>query len=149
MHILYFYCLIFENLNAGDVFVVIAPPGNDEHVEYFLMRCTHIKSRLLQPYVDGEFTYRFGDLVVMGHFFEKVRRQGDYIIYRDFMLEYIACQYSHLVVVARIHLIEIKVKSEDHVMEAQFCLCNIFLVYLCKYMYITLFVQSSKLHVTL
>ena len=48
-------CLIFENLDAGDVFVVIAPPGNDEHVAYFLMRCTQIKSRLVQPYVNGEF----------------------------------------------------------------------------------------------
>ena len=85
-------CLIFENIDVGDVFVVIAPPGNDEHVAYFLMRCTQIKSRLVQPYiVDGEFTYQVGDLVVMGHFFEKVRRQGDYIIYRGFMPEYISC----------------------------------------------------------
>ena len=105
--------LIFENLDAGDVFVVIAPPGNDEHVAYFLMRCTQIKSRLVRPYVDGEFTYQVGDLVVMGHFFEKVKRQGDYIIYRDFMPEYISCQYSHLVVAARIHLIEIKVKRGE------------------------------------
>ena len=82
--------LIFENLDAGDVFVVIAPSGNDEHVAYLLMRCTQIKSRLVQPYVDGEFTYQVGDLVVMGHFFEKVRRQGGYIIYRYFMLEYIS-----------------------------------------------------------
>ena len=105
--------LIFENLDAGDVFVVIALPGNDEHVAYFLMRCTQIKSRLVRPYVDGEFTYQVGDLVVMGHFFEKVKRQGDYIIYRDFMPEYISCQYSHLVVAARIHLIEIKVKRGE------------------------------------
>ena len=105
--------LIFENIDAGDVFVVIAPPGNDEHVAYFLMRCTQIKSRLVRPYVDGEFTYQVGDLVVMGHFFEKVKRQGDYIIYRDFMPEYISCQYSHLVVAARIHLIEIKVKRGE------------------------------------
>ena len=48
----------------------------------------------MRPYVDGEFTYQVGDLVVVGHFFEKVRRQGDYIIYRDFMPEYISCQYS-------------------------------------------------------
>ena len=75
-----------------------------------LMQCTQIKSRLVRPYVDGEFTYQVGDLVVMGHFFEKVRRQGDYIIYRDFMPEYISCRYSHLVVEAWIHLIEIKVK---------------------------------------
>ena len=65
------------------------------------------------PYFDREFTYQVGDLAVMGHFFEKVRRQGDYIIYRYFMPEYISCQYIHLVVVAHIHLIEIKVKRGE------------------------------------
>jgi hypothetical protein len=104
---------IFENLDAGDVFVVVAPPGNDEHVAYFLMRCTQIKSRLVRPYVDGEYTYQVGDLVVMGHFFERVKRQGDCIIYRDFMPEYISCQYSHLVVAAGIHLVEMKVKRGE------------------------------------
>ena len=49
----------------------------------------------------------------MGHFFEKVRRQGDYIIYRYFMPKYISSQYNHLVVAARIHLIEIKVKRGE------------------------------------
>ena len=67
----------------------------------------------MRPYVDGEFTYQVGDLVVLGHFFKKVRRQGDYIIYRDFMPKYISCQYSHLVVASRIHLIEIKVKRGE------------------------------------
>ena len=49
----------------------------------------------------------------MGHFFEKARRQGEYIIYRYFMLEYLSCQYSHLVVADRIHLIEIKVNRGE------------------------------------
>ena len=64
-------CLIFENIDASDVFFVIVPPKNDEHVAYFLMRCTQIKSRLVWPYVDGEFTYQVGDLVVMRHFLTK------------------------------------------------------------------------------
>ena len=51
----------------------------------FSMDRITVKSKLVQPYVDGEFTYQVGDLVVMGHFFEKVKRQGDYIIYRYFM----------------------------------------------------------------
>ena len=109
---IYIY-LIFENLDARDVFVVIAPPGNVEHVAYFLMRCTQIKSRLVWPYVNGEFTYQVGDLIVMGHFFEKVRRQGDYIVYRNLMPKYISFQYSHLVVEAQVHLIEIKVKRGE------------------------------------
>ena len=66
---IYKICLIFENLDAGDVFVVIAPTRNEEHVAYFLMRCTQIKSRLVRTYVDGEFTYQVGDLVVMCDFF--------------------------------------------------------------------------------
>ena len=67
----------------------------------------------MQPYIDGEFTYQVGDLVVMGRFFEKVRRQCDYIMYINSMHEYISCQYSHLMVATRIHLIEIKVKSGE------------------------------------
>ena len=63
--------LIFENLDVGDVFVVIAPLGNVEHVAYFLMQCPQIKSKLVRPYVNGEFTYQVGDLVVIGHFFLK------------------------------------------------------------------------------
>jgi len=57
----------------GDVFVVIVPPGNEEKVEYYLMRSTQIKNCLVQPYQHGPFTYQIGDLVVMGHFFEKVK----------------------------------------------------------------------------
>ena len=56
-------CLIFENIDAGDVFVVIAPPGNEKHVAYFLMHCTQIKRMLVWPYVDREFMYQVGDLV--------------------------------------------------------------------------------------
>ena len=39
-------------------------------------------------------------MVLMVHFFEKVKKKGDYIIYRDFMPKYISCQYNHLVIVA-------------------------------------------------
>ena len=62
-------CLIFENLDEGDVFLVISPLGNDDHVAYFSMWCTQIKSRLVRPFVDGEFSYQVGDLFVTGHVF--------------------------------------------------------------------------------
>jgi len=48
-----------------------------------------------------------------GPLFERVKKQGAYIIYKDFMPEYISCQYSHLVVATRIHLTEIKVKQGE------------------------------------
>ena len=47
----------------------------------------------------------------MGNFFEKVKRQGDYIIYKYFMHDYISFQCNHLVIVSQIYLIEIKVKT--------------------------------------
>jgi len=60
----------FLNLSCvGEVFVVVAPHDNQENVAYYLMWCTQMKSRLVRPYKDGEFTYQSGDLVVMGHFF--------------------------------------------------------------------------------
>ena len=77
------------------------------------MQCTQIKSRWVRPFVDGEFSYQVGDLFVTGHIFKNVRRQGDDIIDRDFMPEYISFQYSHLVVATRIHLIKIKVKRGE------------------------------------
>lgn len=67
----------------------------------------------MRSYEDGQFTYQAGEVVAMGHFFEKVTKQGDYIIDRDFMLKYISCQYIHLVIVVRISLMEIKVKAGE------------------------------------
>ena len=49
----------------------------------------------------------------MGHYFEKLKKHGNYIIYKYFKPMNISCQYSHLVVEARIQLIEIKVKSSE------------------------------------
>ena len=37
----------------------------------FFYACTQIKRRLVRPCVNVDFTYQVGDLVVMGHFFEK------------------------------------------------------------------------------
>ena len=72
-----------------------------------------MKSGLVRPYEDGQFTYHIGDMVVMGHFFEKVKKHGGHIIYRYFMHEYISCQYNHLVVVAWISLTKIKAKAGE------------------------------------
>lgn len=37
-----------------DVFVVIAPPNNVEGVDYYLLRCTNIKCKLLESQVDSD-----------------------------------------------------------------------------------------------
>ena len=79
-------------------------PMNQENVSYYLMWCIEVKSRLVWPYEDGKFTYQADEMVVMGHFFEKVKKQDDYIIYKYFMPQYISFQYNHLVIVVRISL---------------------------------------------
>ena len=72
---------------------------------------------------------QIGDAVLMSHVKKKMEKHGAYIIYRDFMHEYISCQYSHLVVTTWIHITKIKEnRSEpkiwkmvevdhDHIME--------------------------------
>ena len=52
-------------------------------------------------------------MALMGYFFEKMENKSDYVVYSDFMLETISCQYSHLVIVAWIHLTEIKEKRGE------------------------------------
>ena len=104
---------IYEFFAVSVVFAVTAPISNGDNVVYYLMRCTQIKSGLVRPYQYGEFTYQTCNLVVMGHFFEKLKKRRNYIIYKYFKPKYLSCQYSHLAVVAWIQLIEMKVKSGE------------------------------------
>ena len=71
---MYEILIIFVISLAGDVFIVIAPPDNQENVAYYLMRCTQIESRLVRPYQYGELMYQIGDLVLMGHFLERLKK---------------------------------------------------------------------------
>lgn len=52
-------------------------------------------------------------MVVMCHFFKKVEKKGDYIIYIDYIPEYISFQYNHLVITTWISLTKIKVKEGE------------------------------------
>jgi hypothetical protein len=52
-------------------------------------------------------------MVLMGHFYEKLKIKSDYIIYKDFIPYYISFQYSHLVIENQIQLMEIKVKRGE------------------------------------
>ena len=71
---------IYEFFVVSVVFAVTAPISNGDNVVYYLMRCTQIKSGLVRPYQYGEFTYQTCNLVVMGHFFEKLKKHEKYII---------------------------------------------------------------------
>ena len=100
-----FYC-------AEDVFVVIAPIENDENVKYYLMCCTERKMKLLQNYNDHEFQYDRGSIILKDYFFKQTHQSGEFFYFEDYEPDSISCQYSHLVCVARIKLIEVQSKKK-------------------------------------
>lgn len=77
---------------------------NEENVAYYLMWCTKKKNKLVKPYHNGDYTYQSGDMVLMGCFFEKVKKWVIILSIYFFMLEYISCQYNYLVIVVWIQL---------------------------------------------
>ena len=93
---------------AGVVFVVISPTDNDENVKYYLMRCTEWKMKLLENYNDHWFTYDRGSIILKGNFFRKTNQSVDFVYFQDYEHGFISCQYSHLVCVAHIKLIEVQ-----------------------------------------
>ena len=97
---------------AGDVFVVIAPTINDENVKYYLMHCTEKKMKLLEDYNDHGFPYERGSIILKGYFFRQTNQRGDFVYFEDYEPEVISCQYSHLVFVEHINLIEVQSKKK-------------------------------------
>ena len=67
------------------------------------------KSTLLQEYNDpSNYTYPISSMVLMGHFFEEVKKCKDHIIFQDYQPEVIYAQYSHLVIATRLQLKQVK-----------------------------------------
>ena len=108
------YDRVSDMVREGDVFAVIAPENNQEKVHYYLLRCTMSKSTLLQEYNDpSNYTYPIGSMVLMGHFFEEVKKCKDHIIFQDYQPEVIYAQYSHLVIATRLQLKQVKSRKKQ------------------------------------
>ena len=99
------YDLATDTLAIGDVFVVIAPSDNDELVEYYLLRCTMVKSKLLCDTKDG-FGIEFDrySMVVGGNYFKQLGKRGRYVEYVDYEANCEAIIYSHLVIATKLPL---------------------------------------------
>ena len=105
--------MIFLIFYTGDVFVVIAPPDNPKNVQYYLLRCTASKRILNVESTDADgFTYPTGSMVVMGHFFQKIAQNDSYMTYKDYHIDRIVFQYSHLIVAVRLSLAPIRGKGK-------------------------------------
>ena len=59
---------------------------------------------------DG-FTYPTGSMVVMGHFFQKIAQNDSYMTYKDYHIDRIVFQYSHLIVAVCLSLAPIRGKG--------------------------------------
>ena len=87
---------------------MVAPIENNENVRYYLMRCIERKMKLLEDYDDKGFIYERGSILLKCYFFQETHQTESDIHFKDYQPDVICCQYSHLVCVARIKLIEVK-----------------------------------------
>ena len=79
------YDRVFYMVKEGDVFTIIAQENNPETVHYYLLWCTMSKCMLMQEYNDpSNYTYPTGWMFVMRHFFEKVKKRKDHILFQDY-----------------------------------------------------------------
>lgn len=90
-------------LAEGDDFAVIAEQGNDEGVDYYVLRCTRPKMFLEQDTVDGYGEpYDAHSLVVYGHYFQQMRVRGRSIQFQQHQWDKEAIHYSHLVLAVKL-----------------------------------------------
>ena len=109
-----YYDRVSDMVREGDVFAVITPENNQEKVHYYLLRCTMSKSMLLQEYNDpSNYTYPIVSMVLMGHFFEEVKKCKDHIIFQDYKPKVIYAQYSHLVIETWLQLKQVKSRKKQ------------------------------------
>lgn len=92
-------------LAVGDVFAVIAEDGNEEKVDYYILRCTRPKCILERDTMDDHgFSFDAHSMIVAGRFYAQshIRRTG--IEFVQYQWEKEAMVYSHLVLAVKLML---------------------------------------------
>ena len=87
---------------------MVAPIENNENVRYYLIRCIERKMKLLEDYDDRGFIYERGSILLKGYFFQVTYQTESDVHFKDYQLDVMCCQYSHLVGATHIKLIEVK-----------------------------------------
>ena len=64
--------------------------------------------KLLEDYDDQGFIYERRSILLKGYFFQETHQTERDVYFKDYQPNVICCQYSHLVCVACIKLIEVK-----------------------------------------
>ena len=64
--------------------------------------------KLFGDYDDRGFIYERGSILLKGYFFQETYQIESDVHFKDYQLDVICCQYSHLVCATCIKLIEVK-----------------------------------------
>ena len=94
-----------DYLQEGDVFAVIASENNEEHVDYYLLRCTRAKCTLTADAIDdyGHLFERHS-VVVYGRYYTQIATRGGAIVFSRYEWEKEAIMYPHLVLGVKLDL---------------------------------------------
>ena len=91
--------------HTGDVFAVIAPSDNVESVDYYLLRCTSVKCKLLENIIDSDGQdFERGSIVLKGKYFKQVEKNRNGYIFEEYEPYNIVMQYSHHVIATHLSL---------------------------------------------
>lgn len=68
--------------------------------------------KLLEDYDDNGFIYERGSVILKGYFFQETHQTESNVCFQYYQPDVVSCQYSHLVCVVRIKLIEVQSKKK-------------------------------------
>jgi hypothetical protein len=71
--------------------------------------------RLLEYFDYNGFIYERGSIVFKGYFFQETHQTDTHVHFQDYQSDVISCQYSNLVCVTRIKLIEVQLRKKTKV----------------------------------
>jgi hypothetical protein len=95
----FFKFQICINCHTGDVFVVIAPPDNVENIDYYLLRCTTIKCKLLDSEIDSDGQdFERGSVILKGKYFKQVDNNRTGYMFEEYEPHNVVMQYNHHVI---------------------------------------------------
>ena len=99
------YDSLTDYLQQSDVFTVIAPNSNEEHVDYYLLRCTRSKCTLTEDTKDDfGFDFQRHSVVVYGRYYAQVATRARAIVFSQYEWKKEAIIYSHLILAVKLYL---------------------------------------------
>lgn len=94
-----------QSIFTGDIFAVIVDPNNTKSVDYYLLRCTQPKCKLLESVSDDNGQqYPTSSIVVEGTYYQQIKIDTNGVTFIDYMPSQKVVHYNHLVIATRLQL---------------------------------------------